>query len=287
MGTSQRHQPSVTGQPNWGKSSLSLSAAIKNLERLNTLDNEDDSSNNENKDNIRTTPSSIQSVNNKQRERITAAYRRNVHNAVSRLIKASGGKKKVASGASRALGHAGVVVLSNFLGAISEISIKGLSGWLAEKGITLDGKNWKEISDILNDLCSDTVIGMDETAANQALSEMLQILDNTINSSTLDVEEVLNGCLEKEQLQDIIDTFFGVYIYAHLSQNFEEKLTKKYSQKEVVKYMEDIKDLIISDIKQGVYGLNSTQVDWNSDEGNQYITEEFNKIISVFVNDED
>ena len=51
--------------------------------------------------------------------------------------------------------------------------------------------------------------------------------------------------------------------------------------------MEDIKDLIISDIKQGVYGLNSTQVDWNSDEGNQYITEEFNKIISVFVNDED
>ena len=287
MGTSQRHQPSVTGQPNWGKSSLSLSAAIKNLERLNTLDNEDDSSNNENKDNIRTTPSSIQSVNNKQRERITAAYRRNVHNAVSRLIKASGGKKKVASGASRALGHAGVVVLSNFLGAISEISIKGLSGWLAEKGITLDGKNWKEISDILNDLCSDTVVGMDETAANQALSEMLQILDNIINSSTLDVEEVLNGCLEKEQLQDIIDTFFGVYIYAHLSQNFEEKLTKKYSQKEVVKYMEDIKDLIISDIKQGVYGLNSTQVDWNSDEGNQYITEEFNKIISVFVNDED
>lgn len=287
MGTSQRHQPSVTGQPNWGKSSLSLSAAIKNLERLNTIENEDDSSNNENMDNIRTTPPSRQSVNNKQRERITAAYRRNVHNAVSRLIKASGGKKKVASGTSRALGHAGVVVLSNFLGAISEISIKGLSGWLAEKGIALEGKNWKEISDILNDLCSDTVIGMDETAANQALSEMLQILDNIINSSTLDVEEVLNGCLEKEQLQDIIDTFFGVYIYAHLSQNFEEKLTKKYSQKEVVKYMADIKDLIISDIKQGVYGLNSTQVDWNSDEGNQYITEEFNKIISVFVNDED
>lgn len=217
MGTSQRHQPSVTGQPNWGKSSLSLSAAIKNLERLNTIENEDDSSNNENMDNIRTTPSSRQSVNKKQRERFTAAYRRNVHNAVSRLIKASGGKKKVASGTSRALGYAGVVVLSNFLGAISEISIKGLSGWLAEKGIALEGKNWKEISDILNDLCSDTVVGMDETAANQALSEMLQILDNIINSSTLDVEEVLNGCLEKEQLQDIIDTFFGVYIRSSFS----------------------------------------------------------------------
>lgn len=128
---------------------------------------------------------------------------------------------------------------------------------------------------------------MDETAANQALSEILQILDNTINNSTLDVEKVLNNCLGKEQLQDVIDTFFGVYIYAHLSQNFEEKLTKKYSQKEVAKYMADIKDLIISDIKQGVNGLNSTQIDWNSEEGNSYITEEFNRIISVFVHDED
>lgn len=136
-------------------------------------------------------------------------------------------------------------------------------------------------------MCSDTVVGMDETAANQALSEILQILDNTINNSTLDVEKVLNNCLEKEQLQDVIDTFFGVYIYAHLSQNFEEKLTKKYSQKEVAKYMADIKDLIISDIKQGVNGLNSTQIDWNSEEGNSYITEEFNRIISVFVHDED
>lgn len=293
MGTSQRHNPSVTGQPNWGKSSLSLSAAIKNLEKLNILDAEDnnDSLNNENtdeSDNNRTAPSTRQHVkNNKQRERIIASYRRNVHNAVRRLINASGGKRKVSSGSSRALGHAGIAVLSNFLGTIAEISRKGLSGWLVEKGITLDGKNWKEISDILKDLCSDTVIGMDETAANQALSETLQILDDTINNSTLDIEEVLNGCLEKEQLQDIIDTFFGVYIYAHLSQNFEEKLTKKYDQKEVVKYMADIKDLIISDIKQGVYGLNSAQIDWNSDEGSHYITEEFNKIISVFVHDED
>ena len=282
MGTSQRHNPSVAGQPNWGKSSLSLSAAIKNLERLDILDAEDNKKAND-IDNIRV----ASSTRRKQRERIAASYRKNIHNAVSRLVKASGGKRKVTSGSSRALGHAGIAVLSNFLGAIAEIQKKGLSCWLAEKGITLDSKSWKEISDILKDLCSDTVVGMDETAANQALSEILQILDNTINNSTLDIEEVLNNCLGKEQLQDVIDTFFGVYIYAHLSQNFEEKLTKKYSQKEVAKYMADIKDLIISDIKQGVNGLNSTQIDWNSEEGNSYITEEFNRIISVFVHDED
>lgn len=282
MGTSQRHNPSVAGQPNWGKSSLSLSAAIKNLERLDILDAEDNKKAND-IDNIRV----ASSTRRKQRERIAASYRKNIHNAVSRLVKASGGKRKVTSGSSRALGHAGIAVLSNFLGAIAEIQKKGLSCWLAEKGITLDSKSWKEISDILKDLCSDTVVGMDETAANQALSEILQILDNTINNSTLDVEKVLNNYLGKEQLQDVIDTFFGVYIYAHLSQNFEEKLTKKYSQKEVAKYMADIKDLIISDIKQGVNGLNSTQIDWNSEEGNSYITEEFNRIISVFVHDED
>lgn len=208
MGTSQRHNPSVAGQPNWGKSSLSLSAAIKNLERLDILDAEDNKKAND-IDNIRV----ASSTRRKQRERIAASYRKNIHNAVSRLVKASGGKRKVTSGSSRALGHAGIAVLSNFLGAIAEIQKKGLSCWLAEKGITLDSKSWKEISDILKDLCSDTVVGMDETAANQALSEILQILDNTINNSTLDVEKVLNNCLGKEQLQDVIDTFFGVYIY--------------------------------------------------------------------------
>ena len=37
MGTSQRHSPSVIGQPNWGKSSVSLTAAIKNLEKLEEI----------------------------------------------------------------------------------------------------------------------------------------------------------------------------------------------------------------------------------------------------------
>ncbi len=282
MGTSQRHNPSVAGQPNWGKSSLSFSAAIKNLERLDILDAEDSKKAND-INNVRV----ASSTRRKQREKYAALYRRNVHNAVSRLVKASGGKRKVTSGSSRALGHAGIAVLSNFLGAIANIQEKGLSYWLTERGITLENKSWKGISDILKDLCTDTVVGMDETAANQALSEILQILDNTINDSTLDIEEVINHCLEKEQLQDVIDTFFGVYIYAHLSQNFEEKLTKKYSPKEVTKYMADIKDLIISDIKQGVNGLNSTQIDWNSSSGNSYIAEEFNRIISVFVHDED
>lgn len=282
MGTSQRHNPSVAGQPNWGKSSLSFSAAIKNLERLDILDAEDSKKAND-INNVRV----ASSTRRKQREKYAALYRRNVHNAVSRLVKASGGKRKVTSGSSRALGHAGIAVLSNFLGAIANIQEKGLSYWLTERGITLENKSWKGISDILKDLCTDTVVGMDETAANQALSEILQILDNTINDNTLDIEEVINHCLEKEQLQDVIDTFFGVYIYAHLSQNFEEKLTKKYSPKEVTKYMADIKDLIISDIKQGVNGLNSTQIDWNSSSGNSYIAEEFNRIISVFVHDED
>ena len=43
MGTSQRHNPSVKGEPNWGKSSTSFSAAIKNL--INLEDLEDDMNN--------------------------------------------------------------------------------------------------------------------------------------------------------------------------------------------------------------------------------------------------
>lgn len=40
MGTSQRHNPTVIGQPNWGKSSLGLTIAIKGLERLDDIEEE-------------------------------------------------------------------------------------------------------------------------------------------------------------------------------------------------------------------------------------------------------
>lgn len=289
MGTSQRHSPSVTGQPNWGKSSVSLTAAIKNLEKLEEIipDNND----NQRSDLAEQIQNLSQSMRytyaDKQTQKISNSFSRNVRNSVKRLIKASGGKKNVSVGKSRALGQAGIAVLGNFINTVLEIQQDGLDGWLKNKGITLEGKKREDIFNILIEACSDKVIGLDETAANQAITEMFEGLKDMMNETFSNIEEVLQSILNDQQLQEIIDKFFGVYIFVHLSQNFIEKLEKKYAQEKVDQYMKQIKEQIISDIQEGVNGSKSINVDWNGDEGKKFILEEFNKILNIFDNDED
>lgn len=289
MGTSQRHSPSVTGQPNWGKSSVSLTAAIKNLEKLEEIipDNNDDQRSDLAEQIQNLSQSMKYTYANKQTQKISNSFNRNVRNSVKRLIKASGGKKNVSVGKSRALGRAGIAVLGNFINTVLEIQQDGLDGWLKNKGITLEGKKREDIFNILIEACSDKVIGLDETAANQAITEMFEGLKDMMNETFSNIEEVLQSILNDQQLQEIIDKFFGVYIFVHLSQNFTEKLEKKYAQEKVDQYMKQIKEQIISDIQEGVNGSKSINVDWNGDEGKKFILEEFNKILNIFDNDED
>lgn len=289
MGTSQRHSPSVTGQPNWGKSSVSLTAAIKNLEKLEEIipDNNDDQRSDLAEQIQNLSQSMRYTYADKQTQKINNSFNRNVRNSVKRLIKASGGKKNVSVGKSRALGQAGIAVLGNFINTVLEIQQDGLDGWLKNKGITLEGKKREDIFNILIEACSDKVIGLDETAANQAITEMFEGLKDMMNETFSNIEEVLQSILNDQQLQEIIDKFFGVYIFVHLSQNFTEKLAKKYAQEKVDQYMKQIKEQIISDIQEGVNGSKSINVDWNGDEGKKFILEEFNKILNIFDNDED
>ena len=124
MGTSQRHNPSVKGEPNWGKSSTSFSAAIKNL--INLEDLEDDMNNDDedqNDDNQTPEQQQERRTLEKKQRRYNRSYHRNVRNAVKRLIKSSGGTRAVASGSSRALGHAGLAVLYNVFDAFSSFRI--------------------------------------------------------------------------------------------------------------------------------------------------------------------
>ena len=289
MGTSQRHSPSVTGQPNWGKSSVSLTAAIKNLEKLEEIipDNNDDQRSDLAEQIQNLSQSMKYTYADKQTQKISNSFNRNVRNSVKRLIKASGGKKNVSVGKSRALGQAGIAVIGNFINTVLEIQQDGLDGWLKNKGITLEGKKREDIFNILIEACSDKVIGLDETAANQAITEMFEGLKDMMNETFSNIEEVLQSILNDQQLQEIIDKFFGVYIFVHLSQNFTEKLEKKYAQEKVDQYMKQIKEQIISDIQEGVNGSKSINVDWNGDEGKKFILEEFNKILNIFDNDED
>lgn len=292
MGTSQRHNPTVSGQPNWGKSSLGLTSAIKSLERLDGIEEEIEKlleklkeeqpdSEDPDKNKVRIKLNKLE----KRRARTTRSYERNVRKSVRHLIRASGGKNRVSSGSQRSFGHSGLTVLGNVLQVFSQIHKNGLKAWIESKGENLTGKTWEDIRDLLYDACSEKVIGLDETAADQALNELLDDLSKIVKKVE-NLEDVLEKTLSDAQIKEIIDKFFGVYIFAHLSQNFVEKLEKKYDQKTVTKYMKDIKNQIISDIREGVNGHDASNVDWNGEDGLDFMRREFEDIINAY-DDED
>lgn len=296
MGTSQRHNPTVSGQPNWGKSSLGLTSAIKSLERLDGIEEEieklleklKEEQNEEQPDSEDPDKNKVKVKLNKlenRKTRTTRSYERNVHKSVRHLIRASGGKNRVSSGSQRSFGHSGLTVLGNVLQAFSEIHKNGLKAWIESKGESLTGKTWEDIRDLLYDACSEKVIGLDETAADQALNELLDDLSKIVEEAE-NLEDVLEKTLSDAQIKEIIDKFFGVYIFAHLSQNFEEKLEKKYDQKTVARYMKDIKNQIISDVREDVNGHDASNVDWNGEEGLDFMRREFKDIINAY-DDED
>lgn len=275
MGTSHRHKPGVLGEPNWGKASSAMTAAAKTEEQADALDN-----------------GALAQTNRKQYERQQNKYanalRRNYHSTIRNLVRASGGRTKVSSGKSRALGHAGLYVAGSFIQAFAEIASKGIGNWLHDKGFNYDeGSSCLAILDFLRQYLSTNVIGMDETAANDALEYILEKFEDSIDEDASNFDEVLNSVMSSNSILEIIDEYMGIYIFSHLSQDFKEKIEHDKGTKISEELMHEIKDLILDDVRRGFNGHSSVEIDWSGQEGKDYIQSEFNRIIFILSGDED
>ena len=129
MGTSHRHTPTVVGNPNWGKASAAVTGIARNEKTSDELE-----------DNPPTGLTSTQI--SKKQQQLSNYIRKNYHHAVRNLMRAAGGREKVSTGASKAIGHAGVALIGGFVSAIKEIVNNGLDEWLQRKGVSLVGKGW-------------------------------------------------------------------------------------------------------------------------------------------------
>lgn len=275
MGTSHRHKPGVLGEPNWGSASTSITSAAKNEEKSDALEQ-----------------SQSAQTNQKQYEtlqkRYANAFKRNYHRAVRNLVRASGGREKVSKGGSRALGHAGLAVAGSIASTFAEIAAKGIDNWLNEKGIDLkNGKSCLEVLDFLRQYLSANVVGMDETAANDALQHVLEKFEGDIKDDASNFDEVLNSIMNTNAIVEIIDEFMGIYIFSHLSQDFHEKIEKDKGNCIADSTMAEIKGLILDDVRRGYNGHTSAEIDWSGKEGNDFIQKEFNRIIYILSGDED
>ncbi len=295
MGTSHRHSPSVAGEPNWGNASAAVTSIAGAEEKLDEMDKEqegtDESENtdeqeteDQNKPATPTPPAQIV----KRKRQLDGQIRRNYRKAVSYLVKAAGGRHKVSSGGSRAIGYAGVSIANDFISAISEIVKNGLKDWLGRRGrASLEGKSCQDVLDRIRDYIEEDVAGLDNTAANEALEYVLDELGQKTGEDLDSFEKEMNTLLASDEVKNLLDKFFGMYIYSHLSQDFKEKLEYEKGTKVANETMTEIKELIMDDIQRSFSGRDASSIDWSTSEGEEFIQAEFDRILYILTGDED
>lgn len=296
MGTSHRHTPKVVGEPNWGNASASVTSIASAEDKLDKLDKElkdienanDTSDDNVNEDKKKETKhaASSERIANRQRQ-LDGQIRKSYHHAVRNLVRAAGGREKVSSGGSRAVGYAGIVVAGGLVSAISEIAKNGLSDWLSRRGVhTLEGKSCRDVLDLIREYIDAGVAGMDNTAANEALEYVMDELGEKIGEDLDAFDATMAGILVSNDLKDLLDKFFGMYIFSHLSQDFQEKLEYEKGSKIMNDTMAEIKELILDDIQRSWGGREVSAIDWSTEDGKAFIQQEFDRIIFILSGNE-
>ena len=274
MGTSRRYTPTVKGEPNWGKASAAISALVGPIAELNGLEQNPP-------------PDKTAKQIAKRGKMLGRRISRNYHSAVRHLIDAAGGRAKVSSGSSRALGHAGVVGIGGFASALQEIVSNGLLNWLQQRGESFEGKTCDDVVDIIREYAETEIAGLDNTAANEALECVFDQLEKKLGDDVENVESVLGALIAGDELKDMIDLFFGMYIFCHLAQDFEEKLEFEKGSDAMRDTMLVIKDQILDDVKTCRFGRDVRKIDWSKSEGDEYIKVEFDRILYILQGDED
>ncbi|MEG1622879.1 MAG: hypothetical protein RR330_05855 [Alistipes sp.] len=212
----------------------------------------------------------------------------NYHHAVRNLIRAAGGRQAVSSGVSRSLGHSGISGVSSWVNMMETIRECGLEAWLTNKGRgSLNGKTCHDIVEIITNFINEDFVALDDTAAKEALESIMELLEKRLDGNPENFDAILHSVMSSDEIKNYIDHFFGIYIYSHLSQDFSEKIEKERGSEVMNQVMTEIKDLIIDDVSRGVHGRKAGQVNWNGEEGKQFIKDEFNRIIKIVTNNED
>lgn len=274
MGTSHRHTPTIHNQPNWGNASAAVTGIATAIDESDKLAKNPPSL---------MTPSQI----SKKQRVIDKRIRRGFRRAIRSWILAAGGKSKVSSGGTKAVGHAGIVMAGGLVSVLHDICNNGLDGWLTSHGIeSLEGKTCNDFLDVIRNYLNTGVAGLDNTAANEALEHILDLLGSKMGDDASAYDRVMNEALTTDGIKDLLDEFFGMYIYSHLSQNFIEKLEFDKGTETMNHTMQEIKYLILDDIRRARSGRSARTVDWSSPDGKAFIQEEFDRILDILAEDE-
>jgi len=152
---------------------------------------------------------------------------------------------------------------------------------------SLVGKTFQEVLDYLLIFCSDSNEGMDETAANNASCEIMKELAALSGNDLNTFEKLIKEYVEGIGLGDLLCKFWGIYIFEHLSQRFEEKVKQQKGVEIGKETFKIIKDDILGQIKV----LNSqrpiTKINWKGTIGKKEIEKIFDSVIKIICDEND
>lgn len=267
MGTSQRMRPGVSGEPNWGDLNKSITNISKTVENEKELEN-----------NKRINPQDEAHLYKRISDRRSA----HLKSAFNNLVKTGGGRSKISSGKSSSIGKAGIKSARRITGFFTGVGTNGLQQTLVDIGFgSLQGKTFQEVLDYLLVFCSESNEGMDETAANNASCEIMKELAVLAGNDLNNFEQLIKEFVEGTGLADLLCKFWGLYIFEHLSQRFEEKI-KQQKGAEIGK--ETFK-IIKADILGQVKVLNTqrpvAKIDWKGNAGKNEIEKIFDSVIKI------
>ena len=286
MGTTQRINPGVTNEPNWGDLSNSITQLAKTLEQQKKLDDEEAKENVEDKKENDDGKKPVVSDNSKQYKKILDRRTEHIKSMFRNLVKTGGGRKAIASGKSSSIGKAGLKSAGKLAGFFTSVASNGLDKTLTDIGFgSLQGKSFNDVIDYLLIYCSDSNQGMDETAANKASCEIMKEIAAQSDNDVKKYQDLIKELVDGQGLADTLCKFWGLYIFEHLSQRFEEKIQQQKGEEVSKETFKIIKDDILGRVKVLNTQRAVSKIDWNKAEGRKEIEKIFDSIIKIICNE--
>jgi hypothetical protein len=273
MGTTQRMTPGVPNQPQWGDLSKTITHISKTVEKENELEknqtiSQDDAA--------------------KIYKKIETRRASHLKSAFTNLIRTGGGRSKIVSGKATSIGKAGRKSANRIVGFFSNVGSQGLEKTLVEIGFgKLTGKTFQEVIDFLLVYCSESNEGMDETAANKASCEVMNELAISANNDLQKFEDLLKNMVDDKGLSEMLCRFWGLYIFEHLSQRFEEKIEQQKGAENSKETFRVIKEDILGQVKILNTQRPVSKINWKGDSGKNEIDKIFDSIIKIICDEKD
>jgi hypothetical protein len=201
-----------------------------------------------------------------------------VHANGGRTEMARGGRQGAAGGAgSAAPARAVAGRLANF---ISDVRQLGFAEAAKRAGLgDLGGKPVSEVLNALLDRLGGDSSSIDDADARQALSD----LQEELLAQAQTVEEVEAILLDEAlSFENLLERFFGHYIFEQFSRVFYERLVQRVGALQAISFLGQIKEFIQSSLAGRAMERDLSKVDWGGAEGANIVSEVCSQTLEVF-----